>query len=170
MGQKEIREEFNRKVGEVLRIALNLEANLEYYIATYFVRPPRNHKNYFQVLSERRTFFEENVLQQLNFEKKKKIFVDICKKEECNPREIRETVKAIDFIQRIRNRVAHWHMTQTKEDEPYLTNKIDIPQEHEKLKLSEKLMDDIAKARFKTVTGIVNLGLECSRKQVERAG
>jgi len=165
MGQKEIRDEFNGKSGEVLRTALNLEANLDYFIATRFKNPPRNQKNFFQELSDKRTFFEEILLQNLTFEKKKDIFKNICKKERCDLELLNETIGSIEFIQKIRNKIAHWHMVQTQENEPFLTNKVGVATESEKLMLSDEVMKQIGKARFQTVTGITKLQLGYSIKK-----
>ena len=49
--------EFNKRVGEILRIALHVESSLDYFIGTYFNKP-RDNKSYFRYLSEKRAFFQ----------------------------------------------------------------------------------------------------------------
>ncbi len=96
-------QEFHKKCGEILRKAIGIENTLEFFISNYFCHP----QSY-------KTFFLNDILTTLGFERKIQIFKEICKRENIDKERIEKIANAVGFIQNIRNRVAH--------DEAYIFN------------------------------------------------
>lgn len=156
-------DELNRKVGEILRIALHIESSLDYFIGTYFTKP-RDNKSYFAYISEQRDFFRDSILQKLRFETKKQIFRDICQREGCNLDKLKETIDCIDFLQNARNKVAHWDLRRTEKDGAFLVEKKWSTEDNDEFRLTEEFMGKINNARLKAINGIVDLQIECLPK------
>lgn len=145
-------DEFNRNVGKILQAAMNTEHNLDYFLASYFVKPKSTEKNFFTLASEKMGFFTDSILNQLEFEQKIVIIQDICKKKG-DPPKLKETLTAIRFIQNTRNKVAHWEVRRNKE-EMYLVKKDYFEENPAKFKLDEELMTRINDARIKISSGL----------------
>lgn len=146
---KEGTEDFNRNIGDILRVGLDVETELEFFISNYFVKP-RNAKIF---------FLNDIIVSELNFEKKKNIFKEICEREEFDKKEVSEVIKSITFVQHKRNIVAHWEAeslseggTQLRKRKSYTTNK-DI------LKIDKKLVKDVKRESSKAIKGIVKFYL-----------
>lgn len=89
--------EIYRKIGEILTNCIKIEDLLEFSIATYFIKSE----------DKKFLFFNEKIIQPLSFENKKKIFKQICIKEEVPKKQLKDILKVIEEIQKIRNKTAH---------------------------------------------------------------
>jgi hypothetical protein len=153
-------DEFNRKVGKILQMALNTEHNLDYFIASYFVKPKRDEENFLALASEKMGFFTDIVLNRLDFETKIRIFENICKNIGSDTTKFKETLTAVRLIQTTRNKVAHWDIRRTKENEVCFVKKDYFETSGIKLKLDKELMDKLENARIKIASGITWLNME----------
>ncbi|MEN9626015.1 MAG: hypothetical protein RL557_343 [archaeon] len=89
--------EIHEKMGEILTKSLSVENRLELFIARYFINPS----------DERSLFFDDIIIQQLNFSSKIEIFKKICNREKFPPNDIKDIIHLINEIKDIRNEVAH---------------------------------------------------------------
>lgn len=106
---EEKKETLNRRCGEILRMALSVETDLDFFISNYFSFPPSY-----------KTFMLNDVLVdtlQLTFAEKTRIFERICKEEKvviCENKkingeeELKSIIEAVEFINKTRNQVSHW--------------------------------------------------------------
>lgn len=94
---EEISKSFNERCGRILRTTINIENYLDLFISNYFCTP-----------QNRRTFLlNDLIIATLNFDRKKKIFFEICKEEGIEKNIINDINEKLNFIQSIRNRIAH---------------------------------------------------------------
>jgi hypothetical protein len=89
---------FHRNCGEILRMGLHVESELDFFISNYFCSP-QSYKTFL--------FKDEILTNSFSFERKIQIFKKICEKESIDETRIKEIFDAIKFVQNIRNRVAH---------------------------------------------------------------
>ena len=89
---------FHMNCGEILRMGLNVESTLDFFISNYFCSP-----------QSRKTFlFEDLILVEIiGFGRKINIFKEICKRENIGKERINKLVEAVKYVNNIRNRVAH---------------------------------------------------------------
>jgi len=146
--------DFEENVGAILRAGLDIESKLSFTIMNYFVWP-QNKKTF---------FFKDVILFKLSFESKKQIFSDICKEENLFTAEIKDTIKAIDFVQVARNKVAH--------HEAFIN-----PGEFIKLRplksnisgseitvINRKLVQEVEEKRLKATNGIISIHLKLEKE------
>ncbi|MDY6896005.1 MAG: hypothetical protein SVO01_11405 [Thermotogota bacterium] len=89
---------FHRNCGEILRMALDIESTIDYFISNYFCSP-QSYKTFL--------FGDLILVEVIGFGRKIEIFKEICKKEDIDEKRINKIVEAVKFVNRIRNRVAH---------------------------------------------------------------
>jgi len=89
---------FHRRVGEILRIAVNVEEDLDFFIANYFCTP----QSY-------KTFLLKDLwlVEQTGFGRKINIFKKICKEEKIDEKRVNGIVEATNFVIEKRNMAAH---------------------------------------------------------------
>jgi len=85
---------FHRRVGEILRIAVNVEEDLDFFIANYFCTP----QSY-------KTFLLKDLwlVEQTGFGRKINIFKKICKEEKIDEKWVNGIVEAMNFVIEKRN-------------------------------------------------------------------
>lgn len=157
-------EKFYRNCGEILRMALSVESDLDFFISNYFVFPQ----------SRKTFFFEDTVLigpPALGFERKIEIFKNICKEENIDKKRVDKIVEAIDYIRKIRNRVAHDEaFISDRKEGIKLQKRKSVTYKKDELKITDDLIVEVDKKRLFAVHEISRLHMELlhpSRKKSE---
>ena len=150
---KEI-EKFKRNIGDILRMGIDVETELEFFISNYFIKP-QNAKTF---------FFGDVIVSELNFERKKYIFRKICEREKFDEKEIKKTIKSIEYVQQIRNKVAHWDSERLSEDTIQLRKRKSHTTVKDTLKVDEDLVKKIDKERKNAIEGIRKFYLKYRRE------
>ena len=150
-------EKFNERCGEILRMALAVEANLDFFISNYFCHP----QSY-------KTFILNDVIVdtlQISFGKKIEIFKKICKEEKIfGEREIKVIVDSIKFVSSIRNKVAHWEgFSENPDGEIKLQKRTSVKYKKDELKLTDKLVHDVDKRHLLAINGINEVYFKLSK-------
>lgn len=91
--------EINRKRGAIIALFLEIEDTLEGVLSSYLMK---------EASSEKREFFEVEIMRSKGFEEKVQIFEKVCKKDSFDSETLSRTLNAIKSVQKLRNRVAHW--------------------------------------------------------------
>lgn len=134
---EKITKEFLKNCGEIIRIGLDLENDLEFFISNYFIYP-QNEKTF---------FLEDLIIQKLNFDKKINLFKKICKKEGVN---IDNLIKDVREIQNIRNKVAHREASiDSSENCIKLNRRESIKYKKDELKITSELVEKLRKKKNK---------------------
>jgi len=147
-------EDFERHIGAILRLHLNIEHYLDFLISNYFVCP-QTFKTF---------FLDQALLDKMPFEKKKKVFKSICKEEDLEDGDFKETVRAIEYVQKIRNKAAH--------EEAFLDPKRGIMLRKLKYKgnakdylaVNESLVEEVRKNVSKARKGLTRIYLKLNEK------
>ena len=147
-------EKFKRNVGDILRMGIDVETELEFFISNYFIKP-QNAKTF---------FFGDVIVSELNFERKKYIFRKICEREKFDEKEIKKTIKSIEYVQQIRNKVAHWDSERLSEDTIQLRKRKPHTTVKDTLKIDEDLVKKIDKERKNAIEGIRKFYLKYRRE------
>lgn len=151
---------FHQNSGEIIRMAVHIESNLDFFIANYFCSP-QNHK----------TFLLGDLIltENFGFERKINVFKGICKRENIEQKRINKIVDSIKFIKKIRNRVAH--------DETFILNREEgiklqkrkrVTYKKDELKLTDELMKEIDEKRMFALQGIDKIYSELSALSKEK--
>jgi len=77
--------DFDRKRGLAINMALSVENHLDFFISNYFIRP-QNDKTF---------FFDGVVIQRMTFEEKIRLFEEICKREEFDKKRDKTIIQII---------------------------------------------------------------------------
>ncbi|AKB68573.1 hypothetical protein DU57_12315 [Methanosarcina mazei] len=94
---EETNKNFNEKCGKILRMTIHIEDYLDLFIS-----------NYFCVSQDRKMFLlKDLIITTLNFDRKKNIFLEICKEEGIEKNITNDINEKLSFIQSVRNRIAH---------------------------------------------------------------
>lgn len=156
---EKINQNFNEKCGEILRIQVNIEDRLDFFISNYFCSP-----------QSRRTFLlEDLIITTLNFEKKKSIFLGICKEEGIEKSITKEINTKLKFIQSIRNRVAHdsiW--SYPNKNEIILQKRKSITYKSDELQITDNLVKEIDEIKLYCINKITEISLIISNKSKEQ--
>ena len=143
---------FNRRSGEILRLAVNVEGFLEHFISTYFC--DHTHKT---------NLFQDEIIQKLNFDRKIKIFKKICKHIKYDQMKLQDIIKDIKFVQKNRNKVAHFESSY-KEDpdnpenaEVRLWSKKSLRYRKDSLVLTKELMEEINRCYLSIYKGTLDV-------------
>ena len=156
MDLTEREDNFNRKRGEILRIALNIESFFDFTITTYFMGSPIG-QTPFENESGKRAFFQEGIAYNLKFELKRQIFEQICKRKDLSKEKIKEIMDKINFIHDLRNKVAHDDMRRTDSEGPYLVKRDSLTPYKYKLYLTDELMEKTKKMHREIIDEIFKL-------------
>lgn len=134
-------------MGKVLLMGTGLESYLEFFISNYFVNP-QNSKTH---------FFSDCIISELSFEKKIGAFKLICKREEFDKKIVDEALESIRFVQKIRNKVAHWQAESLFNKQVQLRKRKSTTSNEDTLKLTEEFMHEILVEQLKAIEGIEEL-------------
>jgi len=150
-----IEEEFYKGRGNAINMALAVENYLEFFISNYFVKP-QNSKTF---------FFENKVVQPLNFLQKINLFKKICQRENFNAKNIKALIKLLNEIRETRNKVAHWEtLVDPQKNTITLMKKGEVINPENYLKLDEKMLKDLDGKRFKAITEITEFYLKYAQE------
>ena len=145
-------DDFNRMCGEILRLSLNVESSLEFFIENYFCYP-QSHKTF---------YFHDFILVNLSFERKIQIFKKICKKEEVEEENLEKIIKNIRYVQRIRNKIAHFESHILKNKVIKLKSRKSVKFIEDDLKIDKNLLNEIRSKKESAINGINKIHLQLS--------
>jgi len=141
-------DEFHKNSGEVLRLELEIESQLDMFFYNYFCKIEDN----------RLLLFKEILLPKLNFESKIRIFKKICEYEKLDTELTQKVYESVKFIQEARNKVAHGGIfIKNVEEGPLLYKGGWITSPINELKLDSDFMEAIKNKRLISIQGIDNL-------------
>ena len=155
---------FHQNCGEILRMALHIESQLDSFVANYFCSP----QSY-------KTFLFKDLLlveHHMGFGRKIEIFKEICKKENIGKERINKVVEAVRSVNNIRNRVAHGEAFVSDQKEGIkLQKRKSIQYKKDELKITGDLVKKVDEKRLFSIQEIVKLYMELSdpsrKKNVE---
>jgi hypothetical protein len=136
-------ENFHMNCGEILRLALNVESNLEFFISNYFIFPH----------TQKTFFLKDSIITKLSFERKIQLFEEISKKLDIKKEKSKEIINALRYVQNIRNKVAH-------NDALIMSNKISlIPKKlsfkkEEQVEITDELVEKVNENVLTAIHGI----------------
>ena len=153
---------FYMNCGEILRMGLDVESTLDFFISNYFCSP-QSYKTF---------LFEDLILvERMGFGRKIEIFKEICKKENIGKERINKIVEAVRFVQRIRNRVAHDEAFVSDQKEGIkLQKRKSIQYKKDELKITGDLVKKVDEKRLVSIQEISKLDMELSNLSREENG
>ena len=144
---------FHRNCGEILRMGVSIESQLDFFISNYFCSP-QSYKTFLLI---------DLILLNLNFERKKNIFKLICKEENIQQKHISNILDAIEFVQTIRNRIAHDEtFLDYQSEELKLQKRKSVIKKKEELEISEELVQKVNDKTFFSIKEIRKIHMELS--------
>ena len=139
---------FHRNCGEILRMALDIESTIDYFISNYFCSP-QSYKTFL--------FGDLILVEVIGFGRKIEIFKEICKKEDIDEKRINKIVEAVWFVNRIRNRVAHDEaFTSDQKEGIKLQKRKSLKYKKDEIKITDDLVKKVDEKRI------------CSNKEINR--
>lgn len=150
MSIKEEDENFRKLMGDVLAKALHVESTLEFFISNYFIKP-QNDKTF---------FFNDVILLKSNFENKIRLFKEICKREKFDENNVSKIVNSIKYVKDIRNKVAHWQLESTINEQIRLRKRTSFTTKKDILKLDKDDIKKLEEETSKAIRGINQLYLK----------
>ena len=155
---KKLNDSFHRNSGQILGMALHIETQLDHFIANYFSNP----QNY------RTLIFKDLIILDMSFGRKIRIFIEICKKEQINKKWLNEIRETIEFVQKIRNRVAHDQATFYQQEEKIvLQKKKSVTNKKDELEITDNLVDEVDKKRLFCLQEISKVAIKISEPKKE---
>ena len=152
---------FNRRCGEILRFALSVESELDFFISNYFCTP----QTY-------KTFLLSDLIlvEIIGFGRKIEIFKEICKEEDIDKKRVDRIVEAVKFVNRTRNRVAHdeGFVSDQKEGIKLQTRK-SVKYKRDELKITDELVKEVNEKRLFSEQEIIKIHIELSNPSREEA-
>jgi len=130
---------FHRNCGEILRMGLDVESTIDYFIS-----------NYFCASQSYKTFLLRDLIlvEQIGFGRKIEIFKKICKRENIDEERIGRIVEAVRFVNNIRNRVAHDEAFISDQKEGIkLQKRKSVQYKKYELKITDKLVKEVDEKR-----------------------
>jgi len=143
----------NKIAGEILRIAVNVENDLEHFLMYYILGFSSNKQN----------FLRDEILQKMNFQRKVELFEKISKLEKFDLRPLKKILSDIKFIQERRNKVAHWESSlegppeHPEQGEIRLWSPKSLKHKKDTLVLNQEILNEINKRYFSASKGIVEV-------------
>lgn len=95
-------EEIKRKRGQIITWCLEIEELLEGILTNYFMRNNQ--------AKEKIQFFEVEIMKEMRFENKVKLFGKVLDEEKYDLEKSKEIISKIKNIQQMRNKAAHWRL------------------------------------------------------------
>ena len=146
---------FHRNCGEILRMGLDVESTIDYFISNYFCAP----QSY-------KTFLLRDLIlveQMIGFGRKIDIFKKICKRENIDEERIGRIVEAVRFVNNIRNRVAHDEAFISDQKEGIkLQKRKSVQYKKYELKITDELVKEVDEKRTFSNQEIIKIHRELS--------
>ena len=152
---------FHRNCGEILRMGLDIESELDFFISNYFCSP----QSY-------KTFLLRDLIlvEQIGFGRKIEIFKKICEKENIDKERINKIVEAVKSVNNIRNRVAHNEAFVSDQKEGIkLQKRKSVQYKKDELKIADELVKEVDEKRTFSNQEIVRLHVELSDQSRENS-
>lgn len=151
---------FHMNCGEILRMGLDVESTLDFFISNYFCSP-QSYKTF---------LFKDLILvERVGFGRKIEIFKKICKKENIGKERINEIVEAVRSVNKIRNRVAHDEAFVSDQKEGIkLQKRKSIQYKKDELKITGDLVKKVDEKRLYSNQEIIKIHLELSDPSREK--
>lgn len=145
---------FHRNCGKILRMGLDVESTLDYFISNYFCAP-QTYKTFL--------FSDLILVEIIGFGRKIDIFKEICKAEDIDKKRVDGIVKAVKFVNRIRNRVAHdeGFVSDQKEGIKLQTRK-SVKYKRDEIKIPDDLVKKVDEIRLFSNQEIIKIHIELS--------
>lgn len=145
---------FHRNCGEILRLALDIESTLDFFISNYFCSP-QSYKTFL--------FKDLILLEQMSFGRKTKIFKRICKAENIDNERINKIIDAIKFVTEKRNMVAHSEAFISNINEGIkLRKRKSVQYKKDELKITHELVKEADEKRLFSTQEINKIHIELS--------
>ena len=150
MNPLEPHDTFHRRSGEILRIAVNVESELELFLSNYFLG----------VSSSKDNIFRDEILLNMGFERKITLFKKICKYEKFNQKKLASIIDDCNFVKDIRNKIAHFGSTyegspeDPKNAKLILWSRKSLVHRKDSLDITEELSQEIGKRYFAVIKGV----------------
>ncbi len=144
----DINDKFYRDCGEIIRLALVVESDLEHFISNYFCHP-----------QNQKTFrLNDLITLRLSFARKTDIFKEICIEEGMDEKEVKDIVKSIDFVRINRNKVAHFDgYIGDPKDGIKLRKRTSTTYKKDELKITDEFVKEVDEKRLFAIQGIHRL-------------
>ena len=145
---------FHRNCGEILRMGLDVESTIDYFISNYFCAP----QSY-------KTFLLRDLIlvEQIGFGRKIEICKKICKRENIDEERIGRIVEAVKVVNNIRNRVAHDEAFISDQKEGIKLQKRKSAQyKKDELKITDELVKEVDEKRTFSNQEIIKIHRELS--------
>lgn len=146
---------FHRNCGEILRMGLDVESTIDYFISNYFCAP----QSY-------KTFLLRDLIlvePMIGFGRKIDIFKKICKRENIDEERIGRIVEAVRFVNNIRNRVAHDEAFISDQKEGIkLQKRKSVQYKKYELKITDELVKEVDEKRTFSNQEIIKIHRELS--------
>ena len=155
---KEKLTKFEENRGRILSLALHVESNLEFFISNYFCKPQNDKTHFFGDI-----FLLDPELN-IGFEQKIRLFIKICNREEFNNDEVSKIIKSIRFVQKIRNKVAHWQSLIDEKIGIHLRKRTSFTYAEDVLILDSSTMEKFEEATRIATSGIMELYLRYQKE------
>ena len=151
---------FHMNCGEILRMGLDVESTLDFFISNYFCSP-QSYKTF---------LFKDLILvERVGFGRKIEIFKKICKKENIGKERINKIVEAVRSVNKIRNRVAHDEAFVSDQKEGIkLQKRKSIQYKKDELKITGDLVKKVDGKRLYSNQEILKIHLELSDPSREK--
>lgn len=151
--------EFHMKCGEIIRMALHVESNLDVFISDYFCSPQ----------SYKTLLLSDSMLIHLRFARKIDIFKEICKREGINGNRAQGITESMNFVRETRNQVAHHEAFVSEPEEGIkLRPRKSVMYKGDELKLTDELIKKVDEKRLSAIQGITKIHLEFDEKFQQR--
>lgn len=122
-----------------------------FFISKYFCYPQ----------SDKEFLLSDSILIKMAFERKIKIFEEICEKEEIKHEKFRGVIKSIDFVKQIRNKVAHHEaFVHGPEEGIKLRPRKSVMYKKDELKLTDELIKEVDEKRLSAIRGMTKIHSE----------
>ncbi|CAD6494211.1 MAG: hypothetical protein LAKADJCE_00665 [Candidatus Argoarchaeum ethanivorans] len=153
---------FHRNCYEILRMGLDIESKLDFFISNYFCSP-QSYKTF---------VFEDLILVEfMGFGRKIELFKKICKKENIDKERINKIVEAVRFVNNIRNRVAHDELIISNQKEGIkLQKRKSVQDKKDELKITDDLAKEVDERKLFSIQEIIKIHIELSNPSRDIAG
>jgi hypothetical protein len=152
---------FHRNCGEILRMGLDIESDLDFFISNYFCSP----QSY-------KTFLLRDLIlvEPIGFGRKIEIFKKICEKENIDKERINKIVEAVKFVNNIRNRVAHDEAFISDQKEGIkLQKRKSVQYKKDEREITDDLVKEVDAKKLFSKQEIIKIYIELSNPSRDRA-
>ncbi len=153
---------FYRNCGEILRLALDIESTLDFFISNYFCSP-QSYKTF---------LFKDLILMEqtgLGFKRKIEIFKKICEREKIGRERVKKIIDAIQFVREKRNMVSHGEaFVSDIKDGIKLQKGKSVKNKKDEIKITDELVKEVEEKRLFSTREIVKIHIELSDPSGEK--